>query len=150
MFFFIGTPYNQCRLPGVAHILSGVVVNDVDQAFIAQLEQLTTAKCGIYSIGYQGCLSASGIEVDDLDIALGQPMRRQKIDRHQMAVGSTKDRHLLAFQILDAFEFGALGNCQVKVGTYTQRGQQSGVQPIGTPDDCGQIALVGEIKLLVR
>ncbi|MNW17938.1 hypothetical protein D3C71_2173020 [compost metagenome] len=64
-------------------------------------------------------------------------MLRQQVDRHQMAIGSTEDRHLFALEILDFFEIGSFGNGQVKIGAHPQCGQQFGVQSVGAPDDGG-------------
>ncbi|MPM57555.1 hypothetical protein SDC9_104377 [bioreactor metagenome] len=125
-------------------------IHHLGEPLVAHLEPFVAAERSLHAVGYQRGLCAAVVEVDGLQVALGQARRGQRVDGHQMPVGAAKDRHLAALQVLEALDVGLRGHRHVKVVAHAAGQQQLGLEAVGAPDDGGQIALVGEVDLLIR
>ncbi len=124
-------------------------VDDVGQALAGHVEERRLAERGVDVARGKGGAHRRRVHVDDLEVALREPVGRQHLVDGEVMVGAAEDRELVALEVLHAPDLGALGDGQIGCLVRPAGEQQLGLQAVGAADHRGQVALEREIELAV-
>ena len=141
--------HQQRGLARIRGVLALGAVDDLGQALVAHLEPFIAAKGRVHAVGHQRGLGAARVQVDALDVALGQAVGGQHVDGDQMAVGAPEDGYLVVADVLDGRQRRGDRRHQIEVVAHAAGHQQLGLQAVGAAHHLRQVALVGEVDLLV-
>eukprot|EP01022_Parablepharisma_sp_SALTPOND_P008982 TRINITY_DN1374_c0_g5_i1.p2 TRINITY_DN1374_c0_g5~~TRINITY_DN1374_c0_g5_i1.p2 ORF type:complete len:1491 (+),score=638.18 TRINITY_DN1374_c0_g5_i1:28616-33088(+) len=123
--------------------------DDAGGVLVAQAQQVDVAEGGIDVLGRERRQRGGLVQVDGAQLALLQAVGFEYAVDGQLRIGALEDGHALAAQVLDRLDRRIRWHRQVDVGAHAGGQHQLGLETSGTCHDGRQVALEGEVQLLV-